>query len=529
MTQTDFDVVVIGAGFAGLYMLHQLRSRGFSVRVYEAGSDIGGTWFWNRYPGARCDVESLEYSYQFSDELQQEWEWSEKYATQGEILTYVNHVADRFDLRRDVQLNTHIDQAGFNEESNIWSITTADGDVISARFCVMATGCLSSTNVPNIPGLETFAGATYHTGSWPHTEPEFSGKTVGIIGTGSSAIQSIPLIAETAKHVHIFQRTPSYAIPAYNGPYDPDYEKDRKENYAAYREQAKYSRSGFLLSVNDANASEVSAEERQRVYDERWRRGGLTFLGAFNDLLTDKQANDTAADYVREKIRAVVKDPDKAQLLSPDTVIGCKRMCVDTNYYQTYNRPNVSLHDVKSNPIEEITERGIRYGNQEIEVDEIVFATGFDAMTGALMKMDIRGRDGLSLREKWCEGPKTYLGLTIAGFPNMFIVTGPGSPSVLANMMPAIEHHVEWIADCIDHLRTASRASIEAEDDAEEDWVHQTNEIADRTLFPTCNSWYLGANIPGKPRVFMPYLGFERYLEECEQVVASGYKGFKMA
>ncbi|PHQ70048.1 MAG: cyclohexanone monooxygenase [Sneathiella sp.] len=529
MTQPDFDAVVVGAGFAGLYLLHQLRSRGFSVRVYEAGSDIGGTWFWNRYPGARCDVESLEYSYQFSDALQQEWDWSEKYATQGEILSYVNHVAERFDLRRDIQLNTHVEQAIFNEDDDYWQVSTKDGDTVTARFCIMATGCLSSTNVPDIKGLEIFKGATFHTGNWPHVEPDFEGKTVGIIGTGSSAIQSIPLVAEAARHLHVFQRTPSYAIPAYNGPYDPAYVKDRKENYATYRERAKNSRSGFLLSINEENATDCNAEEQQRVYDERWRRGGLTFLGAFNDLLTDKQANDTAADYVRAKISDVVDDPEKARLLSPDTVIGCKRVCVDTNYYQTYNRDNVTLHDVKTDPIEEITERGIRYGNREIELDEIIFATGFDAMTGALLKMDIRGRGGISLREKWREGPKNYLGLAIAGFPNMFIVTGPGSPSVLANMMPAIEHHVEWIADCIDHLRTMKQRCIEAQPDAEENWVRQTNEIADRTLFPTCNSWYLGANIPGKPRVFMPYLGFQRYLEECEQVVADGYAGFTLA
>lgn len=526
MTQTDFDAVVVGAGFAGLYMLHKLRSEGFKVRVFESGSDIGGTWFWNRYPGARCDVESLEYSYQFSEDLQQEWVWSEKYATQGEILTYVNHVADRFDLRKDIQLNTQIESAHYDEDEKIWTIRTTEGAAFRSRFCVMATGCLSSMNIPRIPGLENFEKPTYHTGNWPHEEPDFTGKRVGIIGTGSSGVQSIPLIAEQADHLYVFQRTPSYAIPAYNGPYDPDYVRERKANYAHFRAEAKKSRSGFLLSVNEANAMDCDAAEREKTYEARWKRGGLTFLGAFNDLLIDKSANDTAAEFVRRKIRKVVEDPELAEKLSPDTVIGCKRMCVDTNYYQTYNRSNVSLRDVRAAPIEELTADGIRQGGEEIKLDALVFATGFDAMTGALSKIDIRGRQGRSLREKWAEGAKTYLGLAISGFPNMFIVTGPGSPSVLANMMPAIEHHVEWIADCLIYMRNSGSQEIEALEKAEENWVNHTNEIAANSLFPSCNSWYLGANIPGKPRIFMPYLGFQRYLEVCEDVVENGYKGF---
>ncbi|WP_373086000.1 flavin-containing monooxygenase [Sneathiella sp.] len=529
MARTDFDAIVVGAGFAGLYMLYQLRDRGFRVKVYEAGSDIGGTWFWNRYPGARCDVESLEYSYQFSEELQQDWDWSERYATQPEILKYVNHVADRFDLRRDIQFNTHIAAVVFDEASRSWAVRTAAGENVTARYCIMATGCLSSTNLPDIKGRDRFKGGTYHTGNWPKIEPDFTGKRVGVIGTGSSAIQAIPVIAEQAAHLYVFQRTPSYAVPAYNGPYDLDYVKKRKENYADFRNAAKQTRSGILRPVNERNAAESSKAEREETFESRWQEGGLTFLGAFNDLLVDKGANDTAAEFVRRKIRETVKNPDVAELLSPKTVVGCKRMCVDTNYYRTYNRPNVTLFDVSSLPIDEITKKGIRRGGTQIELDEIIFATGFDAMTGALMKIDIRGRAGRRLRDKWAEGPKTYLGLAISGFPNFFIINGPGSPSVLANMMPAIEHHVEWIANCIDDVRQKEGECIEAESAAEEDWVAHTNAVAARTLFPSCNSWYLGANIPGKPRVFMPYLGFSNYLEKCQQVVDAGYEGFSVS
>jgi cyclohexanone monooxygenase len=529
MTTKSYDIVVVGAGFAGLYMLHKLRNRGFSVRVFEAGGDIGGTWYWNRYPGARCDVESLEYSYQFSEELQQEWEWSERYATQSEILEYAKHVVDRFALRPDIQFNTQITAMTFNEEMNNWTTITMTGEKVISRFCVMATGCLSSTNIPAIEGRENFKGNTYHTGNWPREEPNFTGQRVGIIGTGSSGVQAIPLIAEKAEHLYVFQRTPSYAIPAYNGPYDPEYVKERKANYRFYREEAKKSRSGFLLPINEEMAMSVTEDVRTSTYEQRWTRGGLTFLGAFNDLLTNKEANDTAADFIRGKIRAVVEDPAIAEKLSPQTVVGCKRLCVDTNYYQTYNRKNVSLLDVAEHPIEEITSTGIRRCGVEIELDQIIFATGFDAMTGALEKINIEGRNKQSLKDKWKEGAKTYLGVSISGFPNFFIITGPGSPSVLANMMPAIEHHVEWISDCINYCQDRNYESVEAVAEAEQKWVKQTNRLASDTLFPTCNSWYLGANIPGKPRIFMPYLGFQRYLNTCEEVVNQGYKGFSFA
>ncbi|MFT6557215.1 MAG: cyclohexanone monooxygenase [Sneathiella sp.] len=523
------DVIIVGAGFAGLFLLHRMKQNGFTARIIEAGDGVGGTWYWNRYPGARCDVESTEYSYQFSDELQQEWDWSERYATQPELLKYVNHVADRFHLRPHIQLNTRVTRAVFDEENEVWSVSLDTGEKLSARFCVMATGCLSSANIPDIDGLADFAGEVFHTGNWPHHPVDFSGKKVGVIGTGSSAIQSIPLIAEDARHLYVFQRTPSYAVPAHNKPLDEAYRAAVKKEYPARRQAAQQTRSGMLFQVNPEDAMTVSEADRRAEYDRRWKDGGLAFLGAYNDLLVSRDANDTAAEYIREKIREIVPDPSVAKTLSPDTVVGCKRLCVDTGYYETYNRSNVSLVDVKASPIERITARGLRTQAEEYALDTLIFATGFDAMTGALLKIDIRGRGGRSIAEKWEEGPKTYLGLAMAGFPNLFIVTGPGSPSVLANMMPSIEQHVNWITDCLTDMRAKGRAVIEADQVFEEDWVSHVNATAGKTLFPTCNSWYLGANIPGKPRVFMPYLGYPAYVKRCNNVAATDYEGFSFA
>ncbi len=526
--KADLDVLIVGAGFAGLFMLHRMREAGFTAKIMEAGDGVGGTWYWNRYPGARCDVESTEYSYQFSDDLQQEWDWSERYATQPELLRYVNHVADRFDLRKDIQFETRVTAARFDEGANLWTIETDQGQQMMSRFCVMATGCLSSANMPDIAGRDDFAGEVYHTGHWPHHDVDFTGKTVGIIGTGSSAIQSIPLIAEQAGHLTVFQRTPSYAVPAHNRPLDDTYRNEVKANYAARRAAAHETRSGMLFPVNPDNALDVSEDVRLKIYNERWKNGGLAFLGAFNDLLTDKQSNDTAADYIREKISDIIDDPKLADQLTPSTVVGCKRLCVDTGYYATYNRDNVTLVDVKEDPIDRITGAGIQTSKKAYAFDCLIFATGFDAMTGALMKIDIKGRRGRRLQDKWAEGPKTYLGLAMAEFPNLFIVTGPGSPSVLANMMPSIEQHVNWISDCIGYMRDQDKITIEAEPEAEADWVSHVNETAAKTLFPTCNSWYLGANIPGKPRVFMPYLGYPAYVQKCNQVAAAGYDGFTL-
>jgi cyclohexanone monooxygenase len=525
--QTDFDAVVVGAGFAGLAMLHRLRGLGFSARVFEAGSGVGGTWYWNRYPGARCDIESMEYSYQFSEELQQEWEWTERYATQPEILRYIEHVADRFDLRRDIQLDTRVNASHWSDADGRWEIDTARGHV-AARFLIMATGCLSSANIPDFPGRDSFAGTTYHTGRWPHGGVDFTGQRVAVIGTGSSAIQSIPLIAEQAAHLTIFQRTPSYSIPAHNAPLASELVRDVKADYTGFRQRNAQQPFGANFPPNLALALQCDEAERDRVYEQRWQIGGLGFITAFADLLFDREANQTAAEFVRAKIREIVRDPAVAEKLSPKQVIGCKRLCVDTGYYAAFNRPNVSLVDVSETPIEAITPRGVRVAGIEHEVDAIVFATGFDAMTGALLAVDIRGSGGRTLREKWSAGPRTYLGVGTAGFPNLFIITGPGSPSVLANMVPAVEQHANWIADCMAWLREHGIARIDAQIEAEDAWVGHVNDVASLTVFPSCNSWYLGANVPGKPRVFMPYIGFPTYVAKCDEVAAKGYEGFAL-
>jgi cation diffusion facilitator CzcD-associated flavoprotein CzcO len=526
----DFDAVIVGAGFAGMYMLHRLRGAGFSCRVIEAGKGVGGTWYWNRYPGARCDVESVQYSYQFSRQLEQDWEWTERYATQPEILKYANHVADRFDLRRDIRFETRVTKAAFDATNNTWMVETDNGDRLTARFVITAMGCLSSPNTPKIAGFADFKGPVYHTGNWPHEGVDFTGKTVGVIGTGSSAIQSIPIIAKQAKHLTVFQRTANYTIPAHNQPLDPEYVRQVKATYPQMRARAKTLPAGIDLKINMASAIETPDEERRRLFQERWDYGGFGFMASFSDLLLNEQSNKTAADFVREKIRTIVKDPKTAELLSPKNIIGCKRLCVDTGYWETFNRPNVTLVDVSDPPIERITADGLVVEGKSYKFDCLVLATGFDAMTGALLKVDIRGREGVALKDKWNEGPKTYLGLTIAGFPNFFTITGPGSPSVLTNMLPSIEQHVDWIADCLIALRDKGVTVIEPLDEAQEQWVGHVGEAAGVTLRSSCSSWYVGANIPGKPRVFMPYIGgFPAYIERCEAVVAGDYEGFTKA
>jgi cyclohexanone monooxygenase len=530
MSDRDFDAVIVGAGFAGLYMLHRLRGLGFRARVLEAGSGVGGTWYWNRYPGARCDVESVQYSYQFDDALQQEWDWTERYAAQPELLSYANHVADRFGLRRDIEFNARVKTAAFDEAQARWVLETDDGTRTSATYCIMATGCLSSPNLPQFEGLETFTGDRYHTGYWPHDPVDFTGKRVAIIGTGSSAVQSIPIIAAQARHLTVFQRTPNYAVPAHNKPLDPDYVREIKASYPALRARAKETMTGIDFDYSDRAALETSPQDRAREYERRWQHGGLWFLGAFKDLTIDQAANDTAAEFVRAKIRGRVRDPRIAQALSPTNTIGCKRLCVDIGYYETFNRPNVTLIDVSERPIDAITPHGIRAHGREHEADAIVFATGFDAMTGALLKVEIRGRGGLPLREKWSAGPRAYLGVAMAGFPNLFTITGPGSPSVLTNMLPTIEQHVEWIAAGIAHMGKSGLGRIEAVEAAEDEWVGHVGDTASRTLRYTCSSWYLGVNIPGKPRVFMPYTGgFPKYIQKCNEVAAGGYEGFVLS
>ena len=528
---TTYDVVVVGAGFAGMYMLHRLRGLGFSVRVYEQGGDVGGTWYWNRYPGARCDVESMQYSYSFSDELQQEWDWSERYAPQPEILKYANHVADRFKLRSDIQLNTRVDRAVFDESANCWDVTTADGKRVNAKYVVLATGCLSNARMPDIKGLSEFKGKVYHTGHWPHEAVDFTGLRVGVIGTGSSAIQSVPVIAEQASQLMVFQRTPNFSIPARNAALTPEEREAFRAKYPEIRRFAREeARNGIYTDMPDRGALDDGDNERRSKYEARWARGGLTFMSVYNNLAIDKAANDTAADFVREKIAEIVKDPETAKLLQPNNhPIGSKRICIDTDYFATFNRPNVKLVDIRSNPIEQISANAVRAGGKDYEIDALVLATGFDAMTGSVAKIDIRGRNGLTLNHKWAEGPKTYLGLMSAGFPNLFIITGPGSPSVLSNMIVSIEQHVDWIADCLAYMRNSGVDAMEARKEAEDKWVAHVNEVAHATLYPQANSWYMGANIPGKPQIFMPYIGgVGVYRQICNEVAANGYEGFAM-
>jgi cyclohexanone monooxygenase len=526
----SYDVVIVGAGFAGMYLLHRLRRLNMSVRVFEAATGVGGTWYWNRYPGARCDVESMQYSYSFSKELEQEWNWPEVFSAQPDILRYANHVADRFDLRRDMQFETRVTEAVFDEATHRWTIRTDRGDVVSARHFVMATGCLSAARRPDFPGADSFGGATYHTGHWPHEGVDFAGKVVGVVGTGSSAIQAVPVIAEQAKELFVFQRTPNFSIPSRNGPMTEDYAQSWKRVYSERRAEARQSRNGVLANPNDVSAMAVDAATRQRIYEERWASGGTTFMAAFNDLVFNKDSNDTAAEFVRNQIRATVEDKRTAELLAPNNhPIGTKRICVDTNYYQTFNRPNVHLVDVRNAPIEAITTDGLRAGGVEYKLDAIVYATGFDAMTGALLAVDISGRDGRILRQEWEAGPRTYLGLMSAGFPNMFMITGPGSPSVLSNMMVSIEQHVDWITDCLSYLSSRQLDCIEATQAAQDAWVEHVNKVAYTTLYPQAASWYMGANVPGKPRVFMPYIGgVGTYRRECNEIAAKGYEGFTL-
>jgi len=522
------DAVIVGAGFSGLYMLHKLRGLGLRARIFEAGNGVGGTWFWNRYPGARCDVESMEYSFKFDEALQQEWVWSERYSEQPEILRYLNHVADRFDLRRDITFETRVTQAHLDERAGRWNVETDRGQHLSAQYCIMATGCLSSTNTPKFAGLESFAGRTFHTGKWPQEPVDFSGRRVGIIGTGSSAIQAIPIVAKQARHLFVFQRTPNFSVPAQNGPLDPETQSRVKAHYGELRRLGSQMPFGFDVQFNDKSAIAATPEEREAEFERRWKHGGLPFLGCYSDLLYDKAANELAAEFIRKKIREIVKNPQVAALLTPDSVVGCKRLCSDTGYFETFNRDNVTLVDVRSAPIETILPTGLRTAKQAYEFDDLILATGFDAMTGSLVRVDFRGVGGATLSERWAEGPKTYLGLTTVDFPNLFMMTGPGSPSVLSNMVVSIEQHAEWISDCIAHLRARGLSRIEATPEAQRAWVAHVNEVADSTLYPQCNSWYLGSNVPGKPRVFMPYLGFPAYVEKCNQVVAQGYEGFRL-
>jgi cation diffusion facilitator CzcD-associated flavoprotein CzcO len=526
------DAVVIGSGFAGLYMLYRLREHGFKVHGYERGSGVGGTWYWNRYPGARCDSEIMFYSFSFLPDLEQEWPLKERYPGQPEILRYLNHVADRLDLRKDFTFDAKVTSLSYDEQTQLWTLVTEQGHTAQARYVVTAVGCLSSANRPAFKGVDSFAGLTLHTGDWPTEPVDLTGKRVGIIGTGASAIQAIPVIAETAGSLTVFQRTAQFTIPAENGPLDEDFVSMIKSNYREWRRRARASQGGFPVYGSTVNALEVPEEERQAAYEAAWGAGGFTFtFGTFKDITLDMDANKTAADFVRGKIDQIVKDPEVAAKLKPTAFpFGTKRLPLDTNYYETFNKPNVTLVDLRQTPLEEITPAGVKTSEGEHELDVLIYATGFDALTGPLEALGIRGKGGQSLSQVWAEGARTYLGLAVPGFPNLFTITGPGSPSVLSNMPVSIEQHVEWIGNCLEYLREHGNPEIEATEDATGTWTEHVQEVANLTLFPKAASWYMGANIPGKPRLFLPYIGgLENYERTCDKVAANGYDGFALA
>ena len=535
----QLDVVIVGAGFAGMYMLHRLRKRNLKTVVLEAGSDVGGTWYWNRYPGARCDVPSMEYSYSFSSELQQEWDWSEVMAGQPEILEYAGHVADRFNLRPDINFDTRVISAVYDESNQCWSITTDKNQNFQSRYCIMATGCLSVTNTPEIKGANDFSGPIYHTGKWPHEGVDFTDVSVGIIGTGSSGIQAIPVIAENAQHLTIFQRTPNYTMPAYNKPLTAEFREEARANYDQIRADQRASLAGIVgYGFGFGGADLVEPTEQLKLTTEEQRKQlvneeGFGAFRTFMDVGMDPEANEMACEMYRQHLATIIDNPTTANGLMPrDYPIGCKRPVIDTDYYKTFNRDNVTLVDLRQGGIQHITSSGVATEQGHYELDAIVYATGFDAMTGALERIDIRGKNGKSITEEWRAGPRTYLGLQIHGFPNLFTITGPGSPSVLSNMMVSIEQHVDWINDCIEHLDKNQVRAIEPEEEAVDKWITHVNQVAEGSMFtaPSCNSWYLGANIPGKPRIFMPYVGgVGEYRNRCDEIARNGYTGFNLS
>ena len=537
-SKAEFDAVVVGAGFSGMYMLYKLRNQGFSVKVLESGDDVGGTWYWNRYPGARCDVPSMEYSFSFSEKLQSEWAWSEVMAGQPEILDYANHIADRFDLRRDIQFNTKVTSARFDEKIGVWTVSTESGEDLTGRFCVMATGCLSMPNTPVIEGADQFSGDIFHTGFWPKEGVDFSKRRVGIIGTGSSGIQAIPVIAETAEHLTVFQRTPNYTMPAYNKPLTEEFRQKAISNYPEIRREQRESIAGIVgygFGFGGAENIEpedqilnTTAEEREKLVEAE----GFAAIRRYLDVQIDAEANELACEMYRSQVSKVIEDPEVAEKLMPRGYpIGCKRPVIDTNYYETYNKQNVTLVDLRQGGIERIAANGVQTAQGFYEFDTLIYATGFDAMTGALERIDIEGRSGCKLKDYWSAGPRTYLGLQISGFPNFFTITGPGSPSVLSNMLVSIEQHVDWLAELISYMKEHQYSTIETSSAVEDEWIAHVNEVAQGTMFTakSCNSWYLGANIPGKPRIFMPYVGgVGEYRKKCDEVAAAGYEGFSL-
>ncbi len=531
------DLLIVGAGFAGLYMLHLARQQGLRALAIDAAPSVGGTWYANRYPGARVDIQSMEYSFGFDEPLQQQWHWSERYAGQPELLRYANHVAERFGLRDGIALSTRMLGGAYDAAAAQWQVDGLGPDGSRrhwrARFLVMATGPLSAPNRPSFPGLASFDGPVLHSADWPLAPVDFSGQRVGVIGTGSSGIQLIPLLAEQAAQLTVFQRTPAYAVPAHNGPLEAAYEARTKADYAGFRARNRAMRTGFGsdLPPGPGSALDASAAEREASFEARWRIGGFSLLSAYADIMVSAPANALVADFVRRQIRAAVHDPATAELLCPQHTIGCKRLCVDSGYYATFNRPNVRLVDIASAPIEAITASGLTLADgQQHRLDSLVLATGFDAITGTLLRLDLRGRDGLRLGEHWAAGPRNHLGLMVAGFPNLFVVGGPGCPAAFVNNMVSIEQQVQWISRCLADLTAAGRHCIEPTPEAEAQWLAKVNSAAQATLFLSCNSWYLGANVPGKPRQFMPLVGgFAAYSALCDEVAQQGYPGFKLS
>ena len=527
----DFDAVIIGAGAAGLYALHRLRGLGLTVRVFEQGDGVGGTWYWNRYPGARCDVESWDYCYSFSEELEQEWDWSERYPTQAELERYFNYVTDRFDLRPDIQFGTRVKQARFDEDRNHWAIVTSAGVTVSARYLISATGCLSEVSKPPIPGAETFVGIQHHTARWPAEGVDVAGKRVGVIGTGSSGVQVIPQVARTAEHVYVFQRTAQYTVPARNRPLDDEERRELRDSFGERQALKRTTPAGLSRPiVAVSSVPEMGEAIRAEILEASWRRGGPGFAMTFDDILTDPESNERASGFVRRKIGAKVDDPEVARkLVDIDYPIGARRLIVDIDYFETYNRDNVTLVDVKAAPIADITPTGLRTSEDHYDLDVLVYATGFDGMTGALLSMDICGVGGLALRDKWADGAGTYMGLVASGFPNLFMITGPGSPAVFSNVMLSIEQHVEWIADCLAYMTEGGFVRIDADPEAEARWTRKVEELAAGSLVGRTNSWWTGANIPGKRRGITMYLGgTNNYRAACDEIATNGYEGFTL-
>ena len=529
---TEVDAVIVGAGFSGLYMLHRLRELGYTTRVFDAADDVGGTWYWNRYPGASCDSESHYYCYSFSDEIRKEWQWTCRYPAQPEILEYLNFVADRLDLKKDIQFRTRVIAGHFDEATHSWLVETDRGETVRAQFLITGVGNTSTPSSPDIPGLETFAGKVYHTAVWPHEKVDFTGQRVGLIGTGSSGIQSTPFIAKEASHLTVFQRTANYSVPARNHQLTDEIRREQNENYEELRRLTLASPIGMSIEPSQTSALADSPEQRQAKLDALWEIGGFHFMfSSYNDIVVDIEANAAVADYITAKIREKVRDPAVADILCDfNHPVGTKRPPIDTNYYETFNRDNVTIASIRANPIRKVTADGLTLENGDhYPLDAIVFATGFDTVTGALLKMNLHGKGGQSLAEKWKYGPRAYLGLCTAGFPNLFMITGPGSPGILTNFPVCIEQNVDWIADAINRMRETGATEIEASPDAESDWVQMVAEEADKTLLPTVDSWYMNSNIPGKPRVFTAYLsGMPSYAEICADIAKSGYKGFEL-